>query len=183
MINLYIANLGAYNRGHLIGAWVTLPMDEDELREKIKSILAEGDEQAIKCKEYYGPDEEVAIHDWECEIDGVEIGEYSNIFNLNELAERLDDLKDYQLKDLEAIAAATSNDIDECLDILEDGRYSIISDVDSEEDLGYAVVEEGHFSCNVPEELKNYLDYEAIGREWSMTYTIISSLKVAVEVF
>ena len=32
---VYIANLGKYNEGYLVGAWFTFPIDEEDVTEKI----------------------------------------------------------------------------------------------------------------------------------------------------
>ena len=32
---VYIANLGKYNEGCLVGAWFTFPIDEEDVKEKI----------------------------------------------------------------------------------------------------------------------------------------------------
>ena len=32
-MRIYIANLGKYNKGELVGAWFTLPVDYDEMAE------------------------------------------------------------------------------------------------------------------------------------------------------
>ena len=45
---VYIANLGKYNEGYLVGAWFTFPIDEEDVKEK------------IGLNEQYG---EYAIHD------------------------------------------------------------------------------------------------------------------------
>lgn len=45
---VYIANLGKYNEGELVGAWFTFPIDEDDVAER------------IGLNKYY---EEYAIHD------------------------------------------------------------------------------------------------------------------------
>lgn len=37
MLKIYLTNLGKYNEGYLIGEWVTLPIDDDEL-EEVKSV-------------------------------------------------------------------------------------------------------------------------------------------------
>ena len=34
-MRIYIANLGKYNEGELVGAWFTPPVDFEEVREKI----------------------------------------------------------------------------------------------------------------------------------------------------
>ena len=31
---VYIANLGRYNEGYLVGAWFTFPIDEEDVKEK-----------------------------------------------------------------------------------------------------------------------------------------------------
>jgi len=63
MIRVYLTNLGAYNRGKLMGKWIDLPMDEDELQEEIDSILEPMDE------EYF-------ITDFETDIEGLKIDEF-----------------------------------------------------------------------------------------------------------
>ena len=34
-MSVYIANLGKYNEGELVGAWFTLPVDHEDVAEKI----------------------------------------------------------------------------------------------------------------------------------------------------
>lgn len=41
-VKSYITDLSAYNQGFLIGKFCSLPMDSDELKEKITDILKEG---------------------------------------------------------------------------------------------------------------------------------------------
>ena len=56
---VYIANLGKYNEGYLVGAWFTFPIDEEDVKEK------------IGLNEQY---EEYAIHD--TDNFPIAIGEY-----------------------------------------------------------------------------------------------------------
>ncbi|MHA1541217.1 MAG: hypothetical protein ACTSUM_04100 [Alphaproteobacteria bacterium] len=50
-------------------------------------------------------------------------------------------------------------------DICEKGDYMTIDDVRSDYDLGYEAVEQDLFAAeDIPEHVKNYLDYERIGR-------------------
>ena len=49
-MQVYIANLGKYNEGELVGAWFTFPIDFEEVKEK------------IGLNDEY---EEYAIHDYE----------------------------------------------------------------------------------------------------------------------
>lgn len=48
-MRVYIVNLGKYNEGELVGYWFTLPINLDDLKERIGLN-----------REY----EEYAIHDW-----------------------------------------------------------------------------------------------------------------------
>ena len=66
-MRVYIANLGKYNEGELVGAWFTPPIDFDEVKERIGLI-----------DEY----EEYAIHDYELPF---EIDEYTPIEEINRL--------------------------------------------------------------------------------------------------
>lgn len=34
-MQVYIANLGKYNEGYLVGAWFSFPIDEEDVKEKI----------------------------------------------------------------------------------------------------------------------------------------------------
>ena len=68
---VYIANLGKYNEGYLVGAWFTFPIDEEDVKEK------------IGLNEQY---EEYAIHD--TDNFPIAIGEYVSIEELNEIAGR-----------------------------------------------------------------------------------------------
>ena len=68
-MRVYIANLGKYNEGELVGAWFTPPVDYDEMAE------------CIGLNERY---EEYAIHDYELPF---EIDEYTPIEEVNRLCE------------------------------------------------------------------------------------------------
>ena len=67
MISSYIANLGKYNEGELVGAWFTFPIDFEEVKEK------------IGLNDEY---EEYAIHDYELPFT---VDEYTSIGELNEM--------------------------------------------------------------------------------------------------
>ena len=73
-MRIYIANLGKYNEGELVGAWFTPPIDFDEVKER------------IGLNDEY---EEYAIHDYELPF---EIDEYTPIEEVNRLCEMVEDL-------------------------------------------------------------------------------------------
>lgn len=166
MIKLYIANLGAYNRGHLIGKWIELPMDEEDLQAEIDEVL--NGEEAQKTQSEYDIDEEIAIHDYETDFD-LKIGEYDSITELNELAEKLEELDEHDQTKLKALLEYDSyyfKDITDTIDRLDE--VYLYEDVNNEEDLGYYVVDNGLFGVDIPESLSSYIDYEAVGRDWNL---------------
>ena len=81
---VYIANLGKYNEGYLVGAWFTFPIDEEDVKEK------------IGLNEQY---EEYAIHD--TDNFPIAIGEYVSIEELNEMYEMIEELPDYIIECLD----------------------------------------------------------------------------------
>ena len=66
-MQVYIANLGKYNEGEVVGAWFTPPIDMEDVKER------------IGLNEEY---EEIAIHDYELPFD---IHEYTPISEINRL--------------------------------------------------------------------------------------------------
>lgn len=107
-IKVFLTNLGKYNEGELVGEWVNLPFKEGEEREMLFDVL-----ERIGCGTGY---EEYFITDYECEWDGVEVGEFDSVMKLNELARAL------EVFDGEIISALIGDGytLDEALDIVDD---------------------------------------------------------------
>lgn len=178
-IRLYIANLGKYVEGFLVGDWIDLPYTEEELHElfcKIKlGYMDENGEYQHGYTEGNGMYvyEEWAIHDYETELP-IHIGEYHNLNELNEIAESIENYDDYDFNVLKAIIESTGYPVTECIEILDRGDYMFLSDVSDCEALGEAVIDEGLFGVEIPDSLIHYIDYEKIGRDlsfdgWSFT--------------
>ena len=74
-MQVYIANLGKYNEGELVGDWFSFPLDEEVIAERI-GLNAEY--------------EEYAIHD--TDNFPMEISEYISISELNRIYEQLEEL-------------------------------------------------------------------------------------------
>ena len=150
MLNIFLTNLGKYNEGELVGEWVELPISEEEL-DAVK--------ERIGINERY---EEMFISDYETDVDGLTVGEYDSIEELNELAEAIED-------DPEKAAAllyfgyTTAEEIRENLDNV--SYITTPTGAESEEEaIGYYYAEE--CGCiDIPENLKSYFDYESYGRD------------------
>lgn len=165
-MKIFLTILGKYNEGYLIGKWVKLPIPAD----KLKEVLDE-----IGINEEY---EEYFITDYETTFSGMReaIGEYTSIEALNELAEAIEELSEYEQEKLEAVLECelchSIQDVRAALDSLDD--YDLIDGIDDDEQLGYYYAEE--VGCiDIPQHLRNYFNYEAYGRdirlEGNITYT------------
>lgn len=156
-IKIFITNLGKYNEGLLVGEWLGLPATDEEITATLERIGI-----SDKPDEYGRYYEEYFITDYESDIDGLKIGEYDNIEELNEIAEKIEDA------DPEALEAAYcyACNLEEAIDILDDVIYITTPSAweSDEEAVGYYYAKE--CGClNIPEEIENYFDFEAYGRD------------------
>jgi antirestriction protein len=162
-IKIYVANLGKYNEGELVGEWIKLPVSDEELEELFVRIKVAHYNEAGEYIPYYEEDgviyEEVAIHDYESNISELRIGEWENIEDLNELAEELE-YADIDI--ISAIIEATDCDLKEALD-RRDGVifYKNMSMLD----VAYEIIDDCY--SDLPEIAKRYFDYEAFARDLS----------------
>jgi antirestriction protein len=154
-IRIFLTNLGRYNEGCLVGEWVKLPVPADKLEE----VLAR-----IGINEHY---EEYFITDYESLFPNLHISEYTSIFDLNELAERIEELADYDYEKLAAVLESESaTSIAEILAIIEDlDSFDLLTEVDSDEALGEYYAECCCIFQGVPDHIQRYFDFEAYGRD------------------
>lgn len=164
-MRIFITNLGKYNEGELIWEWVELPVSEEELKEVLEKIGIS--DEPDKNGNYY---EEYFITDYETDIEGVEIKEYSNIDELNELAEEIENLGEEEQKAVQAMLL-NGCDFKEALENAENGDFTIYYDCNDMTDVAYQVVEEFEYLNDIPENVAMYFDYEAFGRDLGINGT------------
>ena len=152
ILSIFITNLGKYNEGELIGEWVDLPCDESELDEVLERIGIDGEQY-----------EEFFITDFESDY-GLTAGEYDNIHNLNEQAQQLADLDEWEL-DIVSALLDNGYSLENALDKYED--VIVYSDCHDMADVAYQYIEETGMLDSVPDNIRNYFDYEAFGRDMS----------------
>lgn len=157
MLKVFVNTWGNYNEnGADGGEWITLPMDEDELEEKLVAIAdAMGD---------YDP--EWAIHDyeWESNIDFGEVHEMDNIVKWNTLCEELESLDEDELKEIAAAVEAFGYDLESAIEKQQRGYFSFYP---GEEmiDVAHYLVDECYITKDTPEIFSRYFDYEAFARD------------------
>jgi antirestriction protein len=165
MTEIYVANLGKYNEGELVGGWIELPATEQEWHDLMVAIGLGSYDESGEYRHGVEVDgvvyEEYAIHDYSSDIDGVTIGEYDSIDELNGLFEEVEKLNEYEKEHLEAIIEASGNSLRESLDELAKGDTSYYRGLDVK-GLAEEFVDEGLFST---ETLMRYIDYEALARD------------------
>ena len=142
---IFLTNLGKYNEGELVGKWLDLPCAA------LETELAEiGVAPGTQYEEYF-------ITDYENEV-GYEVHEYENVWELNELAERLDGVRDVDW--LLAYMDVTGEELDTAIDNYEE-RSSFYPN-QTLEDVAYDLVNDCY---NLPEIALRYFDYEAFARD------------------
>ena len=162
----FITNLGKYNEGELVGEWVKFPTTAEELKEVFKRI-------GIGQRDDFGqPYEEWFITDYDCYVDGLysKLGEYENLDELNYLASKLDEMSDSEYAQFQAGMEMGDHcgSLQEIINLTENlDCYEVYPHIEDYDDLGRYYIEELD-AMQVPEHLKNYIDYEAYGRDVAM---------------
>lgn len=159
----FITNLGKYNEGELVGEWVKFPTTAEEMKKVFERI-------GIGQKDDFGnPYEEWFITDYDCYVDGLydKLGEYESLDELNYLASKLDEMSQGEYEQFQAAMEIGdhSGSVQEIINLTENlDCYDVYPDIHDYDDLGRYYIDELD-AMQVPEHLKNYIDYEAYGRD------------------
>ena len=119
--------------------------------------------------DFGNPYEEWFITDYDCYVDGIydKLGEYESLDELNYLASKLDDMKSWEYDQFCAAMEMGdhSGSVQEIINLTENlDCYDVYPDIHDYDDLGRYYIDELD-AMQVPEHLKNYIDYEAYGRD------------------
>ena len=156
MLKIFLTNLGKYNEGLLVGRWVELPCYD--LEAELEAIGV----GAVPYEEYF-------ITDYESDF-GIEVGEYDNIDELNELAEELEALDECEQEAVKAYIELESNDVREAMNAVNKGRCAFYSNTD----LDTLAVEEVE-AWDLPDIALRYFDWEVYKRDMELNgYTEIN---------
>lgn len=162
----FITNLGKYNEGELVGEWVKFPTSAEEIRAVFDRIgIGQKDDFGYTYEEWF-------ITDYDCYVDGLydKLGEYENLDELNYLAAKLDDMTQGEYAQFQAAMEMGNHcgSLQEMINLTENlDCYDVYPDIHDYDDLGRYYIEELD-AMQVPEYLRNYIDYEAYGRDVAM---------------
>lgn len=175
----FITNLGKYNEGELIGKWIEFPISDDELQAVLKEIGCyyvddDGEEHNVEYEEYF-------FTDWNNDI-AFDFGEYPDLEEVNEFAERVEALSASEQEYIELLMDGHTSDINEALEIIENGDYRVWCDCDSMEDVAICYIDETGMLDNVSSNIGNYFNYEALGRDMAIEGTFLEGNGYYLEV-
>jgi hypothetical protein len=123
---IYIANLGKYNEGELVGEWIALPFDEEEIHNLFVKIgVGYKDESGEYHHGLYENGcwyEEYAIHDFESALNSFNPSEYDDIFELSEQIERIEKLDSIEIEVYNAMRE-NGLEFEDAMEKINDGDY------------------------------------------------------------
>lgn len=161
ILKIYVGTYYKYNNGDVSGKWISLPTDEETLRNELRAVA--GNEK----------DPEFMIQDFETAIDGMEPAESENIFELNNIMTQLKelDITDNNSDAAKALSVMLNRgaSFEEALQKIIDGEYNFIA-IDElqwnlEFALGVALTDDlGGVEQIDRDTLEQNFDYEKYGR-------------------
>ena len=159
----FVTNLGKYNEGELVGEWVKFPTTAEEMKQVFDRIgIGQTDDFGHTCEEWF-------ITDYDCYVDGLydKLGEYESLDELNYLASKLDEMDRGEFEQFQVAMEIGdhSGSVQEIINLTENlDCYDVYPGIEDYDDLGRYYIDELD-AMQVPEHLKNYIDYEAYGRD------------------
>ena len=158
-MQIYIADLEAYNSGYLKGEWIELPTENEEIENVIFRQSKSGQS-------------DFAIHDYELPF---EIGEYTDPFKVNELCETIKDL-DLNMHLIEHLEYSYGIDFKNTdtytLKNYLDNVYTIEASNNNEFAQNYTYEFYEELIEKLPWELSYSIDYETVFNKLQMTMNI-----------
>jgi antirestriction protein len=166
MLEIYITDLQSYNEGDLVGEWITLPLTDKDLANEISKVLHAG--EAISGSQNH---EEYFISDWNWQdVEFFTVGEYDNIFELNEKLQAIKDVDSYKHKPIAfLLSEGLAMDVEDAISKADD---VIVHENQSMEDVAYYLIQDCYNIHELSPIIANHIDYDGIARdlEYDGTY-------------
>ena len=155
-MKIFVTNLGKYNEGEIIGEWLDLPASEEDIEECLARIGI-SDEPDVNGQFY----EEYFISDYDdvpSELAG-ELGEYTPLDELNEIAEAIEGVDEEVINTLIYFGVPVS-DFWKAKD-----EVIVYPDCRDMTDVAEVYVDNSGLLNDIPENIARYFDYKAYGRD------------------
>lgn len=157
VMSVFLTNLAQYNSGNLVGLWLDLPTTTATIKSALEKIGCgkNGDASFSLADEYFLTDADTILN--------FEIPEYSNIFALNRVAEKIAKLN----VDPDVFNAFMENGytVQEAIDKIENVDYIYYYGCDDMENVAEVIAEETGVFEGVPETFRMYFDFKAYARD------------------
>lgn len=148
-IQIYVADLAAYNSGYLHGKWIDATLDIDDIQAEVNDMLSMSP---------VADAEEYAIHDYEG-FNGYDLGEYEGLETAHEVACFIEEHPEIGGELLNHF----SGDIDEAKRAIEESYNGCYPSL---EDYAQELTEQ---TTEVPQNLAFYIDYERMARDLELS--------------
>lgn len=156
LMSVFLTNLTQYNNGNLVGMWISLPTTTATIKSALEKIGCRNNGDAS-----FSVNDEYFITDVDMDLN-LEIPEFTNIFALNRIAEKIADLN----IGADILNAFLENGytVQEAIEKAENGEYRYYYGCDDIEDVAEVIAEETGLFDGVPEMFRMYFDFKAYAR-------------------
>lgn len=155
--SIAIQNLTDYNNGITNFTWLELPASEEDIQKALEKI------NALEDEDFFISDFETDLELPKSEFD---ITTLMELEELNETLEDFEALDEWEQEETAAILEFETMSLETAMDNQRQGRFIFHSGIENEYDLGEYYVTE--LECwDIPEHLRNYIDYKAYGEDIS----------------
>ena len=161
-IQIWVGNLAKYNEGELVGEWILLPLETEDLHERIEKIL--------------GDDEEWYIGDHEAPF---QIDIYDDPYRINDLVWDIENVANDDA--IFMIMEHYYSNIEDAVEVAEKtDRYTMIEGIDNMQALAEHLVDEMNY-IEIPDHLRRFIDWDAVidDIESSTSWKVNEDMKVA----
>lgn len=156
-IKVFLQSIGALNSGTLIGEWVILPREKEELVEIIEGI----NEKAAQAVGYLSAGDEIEVGDYMTDMEG--LNEHiclTELDEMNRIANEIEKLNVWQVERLASILPVVDS-FDEALNIIDE---VVIIKAENEAMLAGELFDKGKLPLKIPESFPlAYVDWNSIG--------------------
>ena len=152
-IQIYIADLAAYNAGHLHGVWMDATLPVDEMQELISIMLSQSPVEDA---------EEWALHDYSG-FEDITLNEWKSLESVHNIANLIE-----EYGQLGAAIYNDFDDIDQATEVLEERYHGCYSS------LAEYAEEYTDSTAHIPDHLQSYIDYERMARDWELSGDIFT---------
>lgn len=158
LFEAYITNVGKYAEGALVGETLKFPTTKEEVQALLKRIGVDG----VRYEEYF-------ITSFDGDVLGLHehLDEYADLDELNHLACLLSELSESDLATFEAVLdkGDHTSSVADIINLTQNlDCYDFFPGIGDDETLGRIYADDMEL-LYVPDELRNYFDYEAYGRD------------------